>query len=81
MCLAIPGQILEITGQDPLERTARVSFGGVVRQVSLAYTPEAKVGDYVITHVGFALNVLDETEANQVFEYLSQLEQAGEVAL
>ena len=52
---------------------ARVSFGGVVKEVSLAYVPEAKVGDYVIVHVGFALSIVDEEEAQTVFEYLTQI--------
>ena len=73
MCLAVPGKILTVAGDDPLTRSARVSFGGVVKEVSLAYTPEACVDDYVIVHVGFALNILDEKEAGRVFEYLRQI--------
>ncbi len=73
MCLAVPGKILSTSGEDPLLRTARVSFGGIVRDVSLAYVPEAKVGDYVIVHVGFALNVLEEDEARQVLETLEAI--------
>jgi hydrogenase expression/formation protein HypC len=74
MCLAVPGRIESITGDDPIVRMAKVSFGGVVKDVSLAYVPEAQVGDYVIVHVGFALNRLDEDEAMKVFEILRQLE-------
>jgi hydrogenase expression/formation protein HypC len=66
MCLAVPGKILDVSGDTPLARTARVSFGGVVKQVSLAYVPEAEVGQYVITHVGLALSVVDEAEAERV---------------
>jgi hydrogenase expression/formation protein HypC len=55
MCLAVPGQILSIQGED-LERTGKVSFGGVVKEVNLACVPEARVGDYVVVHVGFALS-------------------------
>ncbi|MCX7012569.1 MAG: HypC/HybG/HupF family hydrogenase formation chaperone [Candidatus Sumerlaeota bacterium] len=73
MCLATPGQILSIHGDDLLERTARVSFGGAVREVSLACLPEAQVGDYILAHVGFALSVVDEAEARQVFEYLKAM--------
>ena len=73
MCLAIPGQILSTAGDDPLLRTGRVSFGGIVKEISLAYTPEANVGDYVIVHVGFALSTLDEKEAGRVFEYLREI--------
>lgn len=75
MCLAVPGKILSVTGgDDPLTRMAKVSFGGVLKDVSLAYVPDAVVGDYVIVHVGFALNKLDEQEAQKVFEDLRSLE-------
>ena len=70
MCLAIPGKIASISGDDPLMRTGKVDFGGILKEVSLAYVPEAKVGDYVIVHVGFALSRVDEDEAQKVFEYL-----------
>lgn len=79
MCLAIPGKILSIAGEDPLLRTGRVSFGGIVKEVSLAYTPEAGVGDYVIVHVGFAISTLDETEAHRVFDYLREMDELGEL--
>ncbi len=74
MCLAIPGKILELSGDEPLQRVAKVSFGGVVKEVSLAYTPEAKPGDYVIVHVGFALSIVDEAEARQIFADLEEME-------
>jgi hydrogenase expression/formation protein HypC len=54
-------------------RTARVSFGGVIKQVSLACVPEARVNDYVLVHVGMALNVVDEKEAAAVFSYLREM--------
>lgn len=73
MCLAIPGRIESIDPADPKLRMARVQFGGIVKEVSLAYTPEAKVGDYVIVHVGFAISRLDEAEAQRVFEYARQI--------
>lgn len=73
MCLAVPGKILSVTGDDPLTRSARVSFGGVVKEVNLSCVPEAKVGDYVVVHVGFALSIVDEQEAQQVFDYLNQM--------
>ena len=72
MCLAVPGKILSIMGEDFL-RCGAVSFGGITKQVSLAYVPEAKVGDYVIVHVGFAISIVDESEAMQAFEYLKQM--------
>ncbi len=72
MCLGIPGKIVEIWGKD-LERMGKVDFGGVVREVALAYVPEAQVGDYVIVHVGFALNVLDEEEAQETWRLLKEI--------
>jgi hydrogenase expression/formation protein HypC len=73
MCLAIPGRVESIDPSDPDLRMARVRFGGIIKQVSLAYTPEAGVGDYVIVHVGFAISRLNEAEAEQVFEYARQI--------
>jgi len=78
MCLAIPGKILSIQGKD-FARSAQVSFGGIVRDVSLAYVPEAEVGDYVIVHVGFAISLLDEAEAMRTFEYLKQMGEVEEM--
>ena len=79
MCLAIPGKIESVSGDDPLTRMGKVNFGGVLKEACLAYVPEAKVGDYVIVHVGFALSRLDEEEAQKVFEYLGQMEELGEL--
>ena len=78
MCLAVPGKILSVHGED-FARTARVSFGGIVKEVSLAYVPEAKEGEYVIVHVGFALSVVDEAEALLTFEYLKQMGELAEL--
>jgi hydrogenase expression/formation protein HypC len=79
MCLAIPGKIESVSGDDPLTRMGKINFGGILKEASLAYVPEAKVGDYVIVHVGFALSRLDEDEAQKVFEYLKQIEELGEL--
>jgi hydrogenase expression/formation protein HypC len=79
MCLAVPGKIISLSGDVPLERTGRVSFGGVIKEVSMAYVPEARVDDYVIVHVGFALSIVDEAEAARVFEYLAQMGELGEL--
>lgn len=79
MCLAVPGKILDIEGDDPITRTGRVSFGGIVKQINFAFTPEAKVGDYVMVHVGFALSTVDEEEAMQVFDYLKQMDELAEL--
>ncbi len=80
MCLAIPGQILSLSQPQPdkpdgcLYRTGEVCFGGITKEVSLAYVPEATIGDYVIVHVGFAISILDEVAAQQTLEDLHQLE-------
>ena len=79
MCLGIPGQILNIQDSGPLTRTGQVSFGGIIKEINLAYTPEAQVGDYVIVHVGFAINIIDEDEAQQVFEYLQAMEELADL--
>lgn len=79
MCLAVPGKIETIEGDDPLFRRGRVNFGGIVKEVSLGYTPEAMIGDYVIVHVGFAISTLDQAEAEQVFEYLRQMDELAEL--
>ena len=79
MCLAIPGKIESITGDDPLSRMGRINFGGILKEASLAYVPEAKVGNYVIVHAGFALSRVDEDEAQKVFEYLKQMEELDEL--
>jgi len=68
-----------MTGDDDLSRTGKVSFGGVIKEVNLAYVPEVKVGDYVVVHVGFALSVVDEDEANKVFDYLRQMDELTEL--
>ena len=81
MCLAIPGKISEIIGDDPLERKGKANFGGIVKEVSLAYVPEAKVGDYVVVHVGFAISIVDEAEAMKVFEYLREIDQLKKESL
>ena len=64
-----------IEGDDPIWRTGKVDFGGILKEVSLAYVPEVKIGDYVIVHVVFALSRVDESEAKQVFEYLREMEE------
>lgn len=73
MCLAVPGKIISISDDEPLLRMARVSFGGLIKQVSLAYVPEAVVEDYVIVHAGFALSILDRDEAQRTLDLVEQL--------
>jgi len=72
MCLAIPGRILE-TDETPLMRMGKVDFGGITREVCLAYVPEAAVGDYVIVHAGFAISQVDEAEAQETLRLLAEV--------
>jgi hydrogenase expression/formation protein HypC len=84
MCLAVPGRLIsideslqgedELTADALLHRMGKVSFGGIIKRVSLAYVPEATIGDYVIVHVGFALSIVDPVEAQQTLEYLEHLQ-------
>lgn len=76
MCLGVPGRVLSVSEGEL--RMGKVSFGGVIKDVCLAYVPEAGVGDYVIVHVGFAISKIDEDEAQRVFTYLERLERGGE---
>jgi hydrogenase expression/formation protein HypC len=73
MCLGVPGKVLSIESNSVGMTMGKVSFGGVAKEVCLAYVPEAEIGDYVIVHAGFALNTLDEEEAMEVFELLKQM--------
>jgi len=77
MCLGIPGEVLSIEEDAQGMLKARVRFGGVVREVNLDLVPEARVGDYVVVHVGFALSVIDAEEAQSVFQLLRELEEAA----
>lgn len=79
MCLAVPGKIVSIDEADATFRSGRVNFGGIVKNVNLSYVPEARIGDYVVVHVGFALSVVDEKEAERVFEYLRKMDELGEL--
>jgi hydrogenase expression/formation protein HypC len=74
MCLAVPGQIIQIEGDQPVTRVGRVRFGGIVKDVNLAFVPEAQQGDYVLVHVGFAISRIDEAEAARVFAYLKEID-------
>jgi len=72
VCLAIPGKILDVQEHGPL-RSARVQFGGIVRQVSLNFVPEAGLGDYVMVHVGFAISRVDAVEAERTYQLLQEM--------
>jgi hydrogenase expression/formation protein HypC len=76
MCLAIPGKILEIdTAVSPV--MGKVSFGGIKKEVCLELVPEAKIGNYVIVHVGFAINMMDEEEAQETLKLIEQMNMFG----
>jgi len=77
MCLGVPGKVMAVDGEGPL-RTGRVSFSGLEREIGLAFVPEAKPGDYVIVHVGYAISVLDEEAAERTLKLLDEIEQQNE---
>ena len=74
MCLAVPGQLINITGDDELSRCGQVRFGEAIREASLAFVPEAVAGDYLLVHAGIAISVVSEEEAQRSLEYLRELE-------
>lgn len=78
MRLAVPAKIVTLSPGDPLTRTGRVDFGGIVKEINLAFTPEAGLGDYVLVHVGFAISVLDEAAAEKVLAELAALDELEE---
>ncbi len=78
MCLGIPGKILETYEKDDLPM-GKVDFGGIAKEICLAYTPEAATDDYVLVHVGFAISQIDQQEADEIFDYLREIGEAGEL--
>ena len=78
MCLAIPGKVLETFDRAGM-RMARVQFGGIVREASLDYVSNARVGDYVLVHVGFALSTVDPEEAARTYQLLEEMDQLTEL--
>jgi hydrogenase expression/formation protein HypC len=79
MCLAIPGKLIEVQLDEVGVRMGKANFGGITKQVCLEYTPDAKLGDYLLVHVGFAIGTVDEAEAARTFAALKELEQLGEL--
>ncbi len=79
MCLAVPGRILAIEGNDPILRSGTVDFSGITKRVNLSYVPEAVIGDFVLVHVGFAISTVDEEEAAKVFSYLKAMGDLAEL--
>jgi hydrogenase expression/formation protein HypC len=78
MCLGIPGKVVETYREHDVQM-GKVDFGGVFKRVCLEHTPEAQVGDYVVVHVGFALQRIDEIEAQKVFGFLEEMQQLEEL--
>jgi hydrogenase expression/formation protein HypC len=78
MCLGIPGKVLEIYRDNDV-LMGKVDFSGVGKRVCLEHVPEARPGDYVLVHVGFALSILDEEEAGRVFAFLKEMNQLEEL--
>ena len=74
MCLAVPGKIESIDDADPVFRSGKVNFGGILKEVNLAYVPEANIGDYVLVHVGFAISTIDEAQAQETLSYLEEMD-------
>ncbi len=79
MCLGVPGKVVRVDETSVGVSMGQVSFGGVLKEICLAYTPEVKVGDYVLVHVGFAISKIDEDHANEVLEALRQIGELSEV--
>lgn len=80
MCLAIPGKLIGVTSNlDKVFRVGKVSFDGIVKEVSLTLVPEANVGDYVLVHVGAAIATINEEEAKKTFDLLKQLDELNEL--
>ena len=77
MCLAVPGKIVEIDDSGAL-KMAKVDFGGIFREACLEYVPEAKIGDYCVIHVGFAISLLSEEEAMETLSLLKDIMDVGE---
>jgi hydrogenase expression/formation protein HypC len=77
MCLGIPGKVVSIVAEEGGLPTGKIDFSGIVKDACLAYVPEAKVGDYVIIHAGFAISVIDEASAQETFKYLDELDAAA----
>lgn len=73
MCLAVPGRVVTIDSSDPELKMAKVDFAGIIKEVSVQWLPEVKEGDYVLTHVGMALNILNEKEAEETLKLLREL--------
>ncbi len=82
MCLSIPGKLVEITAElDKIFRIGKVDFEGITKEVNLSMVPEAKIGDYILVHVGAAISIIDEEEAKRTFEILKQMDEMEDLDL
>lgn len=81
MCLGVPGKVIQVENNALGIPMGKVSFGGIVKEVCLAYVPEVQVGNYVVVHVGFAINTIDEEEAMEVFAMLKQMGEIDELEI
>ena len=81
MCLGVPGKVISIEPNPTGMTMGRVNFSGIIKEVCLAYVPEVRVGDYVVVHVGFAISTVDEDEAQEVFRFLEQMDELGELEI
>jgi len=79
MCLGVPGKVLSIEASAIGMPMGVVSFGGITKEVCLAYTPDVKIGEYVLVHVGFAISTLDESQAIEVFQVLKEMGELGDL--
>ena len=74
MCLAVPGKIINISGDGPLAQVGNIDFSGIKKEISLAYLPEAKINDYVIVHAGFAISIIDEEDARESLKAFQEMD-------
>ncbi len=80
MCLAIPGRVTEVFEVQNV-KMGKANFGGIVKRVCLQYTPEVKIGEYVLVHVGFAISTVDEEEAARTYKLLEEMNQLTELSV
>jgi hydrogenase expression/formation protein HypC len=80
MCLAVPGKVTSIDGSNPDLKMANVNFSGVSKEVCVQWLPDVKIGDYVLVHVGFALNKIDEKDAEETLKILREMGDLDEIA-
>lgn len=81
MCLGVPGKVIDVYNDPVGIAMGKISFSGIVKEVCLAYTPEAQPGEYVVVHAGFAISVVDEQEAMEVFRMLEQMDELAELEI